>query len=61
METVYFTIVAIFLYFFSDWLLDRIERKVGRRFEHRSLYFFGILVTLALLSFAAIRNFTSGA
>jgi len=60
MEAVYFTIVAIVLYFFSDWLLDQIERRAGRRFEHRSLYFFGILVTLALLSFAAIRNFTSG-
>lgn len=61
MEAVYFTIVAIALYFFSDWLLDRIEHKVGRRFEHRSLYFFGILVTLALLSFAAIRHFALGA
>jgi len=60
MEAVYFTIVAIILYFFSDWLLDRIERKLGRRFEHRTLYFFGILVTLALLSFAAIRHFAPG-
>ena len=61
MEMVYFTIVAIVLYFVSDWLLDRIEHAVGRRFEHRSLYFFGILVTLALLSFAAIRTLSSSA
>lgn len=60
MELVYFTIVAIVLYFVSDWLLDRIEQKVGRRLEYRTLYFFGILVTLALLSFAAIRKLTSG-
>lgn len=56
MEAVYFTIVAVVLYFVSDWLLDRIERKAGRRFEHRTLYFFAILVTLAVLSFAGIRQ-----
>ena len=61
MEAVYFTIVAVVLYFFSDWLIDRIEHKIGRRFEHRTLYFFATLVTLALLSFAAIRQFAPGA
>lgn len=61
MEAVYFTIVAIVLYFVSDWLLDRLERMAGRRFENRSIYFFGILVSLALLSFAAIRALTTGA
>lgn len=61
MEAVYFTVAAIVLYFVSDWLLDRIERRVGRRFEHRTIYFFAILVTLALLSFAAIRQLAPGA
>lgn len=60
MEMVYYTVVAVILYFVSDWLLNRIEHRAGRRFEHRTLYFFGILVTLALLSFAAIRQVTSG-
>jgi hypothetical protein len=60
MEAVSYTVVAVVLYFFSDWLLNRIEHRAGRRFEHRTLYFFGILVTLALLSFAAIRQLASG-
>lgn len=59
MEAVYFTIAAIVLYFVSDWILDRIERAAGRRFEYRSLIFLGILLTLALLSFWAIRQVTA--
>jgi len=31
MEIVWFTLVAGGLYFFSDWLLDFIERARGRR------------------------------
>lgn len=60
MEIVYFTIVAIALYFFSDWLLQRIEIARGRRFEQRSLIFFGILLVLALASFALIRRLSGG-
>jgi len=54
MEAVYFTATAIALYFLSDWLLNRIEISAGRRFEHRSLIFFGILLSLALVSFSLI-------
>ncbi len=56
MEAVYFTLAAIVLYFVSDWLLNRLEVSLGRRLENRSLVFFGILLTLALTSFAAIRQ-----
>ncbi len=56
MEAVYFTIAAVALYFISDRILDRIEVARGARFEHRSLIFFGILLTLALVSFAIIRR-----
>lgn len=58
MEALYFTIVAIALYFIADWLLDRFERGLGRRLEHRSLVFFAILLGLALASFALIRIYT---
>jgi hypothetical protein len=58
METILFTLVAIALYFVSDWLLVRIEAAVGKRLEHRSLIFFAILLTLALTSFWAIRQYT---
>ena len=61
MSVVYFTIVAIILYFAADWLLERVETAAGRRLEHRSLVFFAILLTLALSSFSLIQYYTGGA
>jgi Ca2+/Na+ antiporter len=61
MNVVYFTIVAIILYFAADWLLERVETAAGRRLEHRSLVFFAILLTLALSSFSLIQYYTGGA
>ena len=58
MSIVYFTLVAALLYLFSDWVLQRVEVAVGRRFEHRSLIFFAILLTLALISFSLLGNMT---
>ena len=58
MEIIYFTVTAIALYVISDWALGRMEAFAGRRFEHRSLIFFAIILGLALVSFALIRNFT---
>lgn len=58
MEAVYFTLVAILLYFVADFILDRAERMAGRRFDNRSLIFFGILLVLALGSFSTIRIYT---
>ena len=57
MEALYFTLTAILCYLLADWLLKRMELIAGRRFENRSLVFFAIILTLALLSFALIRNF----
>ena len=61
MEAVYFTMVAIGLYFFSDWLLERIERVRGKRFEQRSIVFFAIITVLALISFQVIQLLMRGA
>lgn len=58
MEAVYFTLAAILLYFVSDRLLERIEIARGARLKHRSLVFLGILLGLALISFAVIRQIT---
>ena len=58
MEAITYTLVAIVLYLFADWLLVRIEVHVGKRLEHRSLIFFAILLTLALTSFWLIRLYT---
>ena len=59
MSIVYFTLVAVLLYFASDWILDRVEVAAGRRFEHRSLIFFAILLTLAVSSFSLIQRFAT--
>ena len=56
MNIVYFTLVAALLYLFSDWVLQRVEIAAGRRFEHRSLIFFAILLSLALISFSLLGN-----
>ena len=61
MEAVYFTLVAIGLYFFSDWLLERIERLRGKSFEQRSIIFFVIIAVLAVISFQVIQLLLRGA
>ena len=37
MDIVWFTLVAVALYFGADWLLDWIERKRGARFENQRM------------------------
>ena len=59
MEIVYFSLVAILLYLGADWTLRRIESAAGRTLEYRSLVFFALLLGLALLVFAVIRQFTA--
>lgn len=54
MELIAFTLAGIVLYFFSDWLLDRIEQARGTRFESRSIIFFAIILVLALASFQLV-------
>ena len=58
MDIVYFTLIAIGLYFGADALLDWIERKRGARFENRQVVFFAIIMTLALLTFWLVRTFS---
>jgi predicted PurR-regulated permease PerM len=55
MDVIYFTIIAIGIYFAADWLLDLIERKRGARFENRQVAFFAIILPLALITFWAVR------
>ena len=55
MDIVYFTLVAIGLYFAADWLLERIERWRGARFENRQVAFFAIILPLALVAFWLVR------
>ena len=55
MDIVYFTVVAVGLYFGADALLDWIERKRGARFENRQVVFFAIILPLALAAFWLMR------
>jgi hypothetical protein len=58
LQIVYFTLVAAILYLGSHWIVDRIEMAAGRRFKYRSALFFGIILTLALVSFRLIGVYT---
>jgi hypothetical protein len=55
MDIVYFTLVAVGVYFGADWLLERIERSRGKRFENRQVVFFAIILPLALAAFWLAR------
>ena len=55
MEIIYYTVAGILLYWLSDFILVSAERMQGRVFEHRSLIFFVIILTLALTTFKAIE------
>jgi hypothetical protein len=57
MEIVYFTAAGLFVYALSDAILNRIESRLGRQLRYRSLYFFGIMLTVALLTFWLIRTY----
>lgn len=56
MAMVYYTLAGIILYVSADWILRQLEARAGRVFEHRSLVFFGLLLSMALVSFAIIRR-----
>jgi len=56
MAYLYYTITAVILYIFSDWILNQIERSMGKRLKYRSVVFFVIIMTLSLTSFDLINR-----
>lgn len=56
MPILYFFIVAIALYWVSDKIINLAEERRGERFEHRTVYFFFILLVLSLTTFWVIRR-----
>jgi hypothetical protein len=50
MGYLYYTLIGIGLYFTSDWLLCRLEEMYGTPFKYRSLVFFAIIASLALMT-----------
>ncbi len=56
MAAVYYTITGVVLYLLADWILRLVEARAGRVFEHRTLVFFALLLSMALVTFALIRR-----
>jgi hypothetical protein len=61
MAAVYYTITGVALYLLADWILRLVEARAGRVFEHRTLIFFALLLSLALVTFAVIRSLVPAA
>jgi len=59
MEILIFTLNAIVVYLFSDWLLRRIEQGRGQVLKHRQIIFFVIFLTLAMTTFTLLRRLFS--
>ena len=55
MDIVYFTVIALGLYYMANALLEWIERKRGARFENRQVVFLAIMLPLTLVTFWLIR------
>ena len=56
MEIIYFTLTAIILYLGAGWILNRIEIARDERLKHRSVIFFIILLSMALVSFEILQQ-----
>jgi len=56
MELIYYTIAAIVLYGLSDFILNRIEIKMGKRLPNRSFIFLVIIMTLSIGSFKLLQS-----
>ena len=61
MQILLFTIVAVGLYFFTDWILRLIEHYRGRPLPNRNLVFFAIMFIVTIVSFQIIQRMLQGA
>lgn len=59
-EILLFTMVAVALYFISDWLLRQLERYRGKPFENRQIIYFIIILVLTMGSFEIIGRLLRG-
>jgi hypothetical protein len=56
MEIVVFTLNAIVIYLFADWIIRALERKKGAALKYRQVVFFVIFLSLALTSFNVLKT-----
>jgi DMSO/TMAO reductase YedYZ heme-binding membrane subunit len=59
-QVLLFTVVAIGLYFLTDWILRVVEERRGAPLPNRSLIFFVIILVLAVTSFEIIQRVLQG-
>ena len=59
MAYLYYTVTAVLLYLVSDWILNLIEKRIGKRLKYRSVIFFVIIMVLATSSFELIDRITA--
>ena len=55
MEILVFTLNAILVYLFSDWLVRQLEQRRGAAFKQRQVAFFVIFLALILASFKLLN------
>ena len=60
MEILIFTLNAIFVYLFSDWLVRQIEQRRGKALKKRQVVFFAIFLVLALGTFRLLKILFGG-
>lgn len=56
MEILIFTLNAIVIYLFADWIIRAIEGKKGAVLKNRQVIFFAVFFALALISFNVLRS-----
>jgi surface polysaccharide O-acyltransferase-like enzyme len=55
-EILIFSLNAIFVYLFSDWIIRTIEETRGEALKHRQVIFFVVFLILVLVSFQLLRS-----
>ncbi|MGE0875120.1 MAG: hypothetical protein AB7O31_10680 [Burkholderiales bacterium] len=56
MDLLWFSLIAVALYFGAEQILEWIERRRGARFENRQVAFFAIILPLSLACFWLMRQ-----
>ena len=56
MEILVFSLNAIFVYLFSDWIIRKLEEKRGAALRYRQLVFFVVFLVLVMLTFQLMKS-----
>ncbi|MGI9204350.1 MAG: hypothetical protein ACR2Q3_10095 [Woeseiaceae bacterium] len=59
-EILIFTLNGIFIYLVSDWIVRKMEARLGEVLKYRQVVFFAIFLSLALATFQMLRLLLQG-